>query len=299
MRNNEIELLLIFKLLIDAMDIDLARTFLEIIRCGSFIAAAERLHITQTSVTARIQNLEDQLGCRLFVRNRGGARLTSDGERFTGYARQLVQTWEAARRDLPLPDGLCDILSIGAEISLWNPLLLNWLNHLHVQQPELAVRAEVSVSQALHEKLKHGLLDAALVHQPDYRHGIQVEQLLEEKLILVRSTTKPGPYIYVDWGEFFRQQHDAALPQYTHAKITLDLGPLALYYLLENGGSGYFRNRVVQRYLNSGEFERVVESPEFSCPIYLVYPRNNAKAPLQKALDSLRVIARSGSDWSQ
>ncbi len=40
------------------MDIDLARTFLEIIRGGSFIAAAERMHLTQTAVTARIQNLE-------------------------------------------------------------------------------------------------------------------------------------------------------------------------------------------------------------------------------------------------
>jgi Transcriptional regulator len=45
------------------MDIDLARTFLEIIRSGSFIATAERLHITQTAVTARIQNLESQLSC--------------------------------------------------------------------------------------------------------------------------------------------------------------------------------------------------------------------------------------------
>ncbi|MDX9875738.1 MAG: LysR family transcriptional regulator, partial [Spongiibacteraceae bacterium] len=58
------------------MDIDLARTFLSVVRCGSFIAAAEQLHVTQTTVTARIHNLEGQLGCRLFVRNRGGARPT-------------------------------------------------------------------------------------------------------------------------------------------------------------------------------------------------------------------------------
>ena len=55
------------------MDIDLARTFLEIVRTGSFVAAAERLHVTQTTITARVQNLEQQLDCRLFVRNRAGA----------------------------------------------------------------------------------------------------------------------------------------------------------------------------------------------------------------------------------
>ena len=40
------------------MDLELARTFLAVVHNGSFVAAAERLHVTQTTVTARIQNLE-------------------------------------------------------------------------------------------------------------------------------------------------------------------------------------------------------------------------------------------------
>jgi LysR family transcriptional regulator, flagellar master operon regulator len=95
------------------MDIELARTFLDIVRTGSFMAAAERLHITQTTVTARIQNLEEQLDCKLFVRNRSGAKLTDDGERFMGYASQLVQTWDAARRHFPLPSGFNELLAFG------------------------------------------------------------------------------------------------------------------------------------------------------------------------------------------
>lgn len=280
------------------MDIDLARTFLEIVRSGSFIAAAERLHITQTTVTARIHNLEGQLGCRLFVRNRGGARLTEHGERFTGYASQLVQTWEAARRDLPLPEGSGNLLAIGSELSLWNPLLLKWISRLRGEQGDIAVRAEVGERAALYEKLKYGLLDAALIHQPDYWPGLQVEQLLEEKLVLVRSVRQPEPYVYVDWGEAFRQQHDTALPHLARAGLTLDLGPLALYYILENGGSGYFRTRVVQRYLDQGRLEVVPRSPEFSFPIYLVYPRSKAGDLLERALASLHEIVRGLSEWA-
>ena len=77
-------------MLMDAVDIDLARTFLEIVRSGSFIAAGEKLHVTQTAVTARVRNLEGQLGCRLFVRNRSGATLTPDGERFVAHASWCV-----------------------------------------------------------------------------------------------------------------------------------------------------------------------------------------------------------------
>jgi DNA-binding transcriptional LysR family regulator len=54
------------------MDIEQARTFLEIIHAGTFARAAERLHVTQTTVTARVQALESALNCRLFVRNRAG-----------------------------------------------------------------------------------------------------------------------------------------------------------------------------------------------------------------------------------
>lgn len=279
------------------MDIDLARTFLEIIRSGSFMAAAERLHVTQTAVTARVQNLEGQLGCSLFVRNRGGARLTEHGERFVRHASQLVQTWEAARRELPLPEGTADLLALGCETSLWSPLMVNWLGRLRRQQPEMAINAEVNERRTLHEKLEHGVLDAALVHQPDYWPGMQVEQLLEEKLIMVRATALQGPYVYVDWGDDFQQQHNAALPQLARASLILNLGPLALHYLLENGGSGYFRTRVVQRPLEQGRLERVPDMPEFSYPVYLVYPRAKKRELLDSALLVLRELAQQEIAW--
>ena len=62
------------------MAVDLARTFLAIVRCGSFVGAAEHLHLTQAAITARVQSLESQLNCSLFVRNRSGATLTPNGE---------------------------------------------------------------------------------------------------------------------------------------------------------------------------------------------------------------------------
>jgi DNA-binding transcriptional LysR family regulator len=281
------------------MDITLAQTFLEVVRCGSFIAASERLHVTQTTVTTRIQHLEELLGCKLFIRNRSGARLTDNGQRFVSHASQLLQTWETARRDLPLPDGAGNLIAIGGELSLWNPLLLKWVMLLGQRLPELAVRAEVGDTHVLHQKLEAGVLDAALVHQPDYWPGMQVEQLLEEKLVLVRSVKCADPYVYIDWGADFRQQHDTALAEHARAKVNLNLGPLALYYLLENGGSGYFRTRVVEPHIRSGALELVPQSPEFSYPVYLVYSRPRYSELLQQALAVVHEAARADIDWSQ
>ncbi len=54
------------------MDTVLARTFLEIVSTGSFQRAADRLHISQTAVSARVRSLEDHLGQPLFVRSGRG-----------------------------------------------------------------------------------------------------------------------------------------------------------------------------------------------------------------------------------
>jgi len=281
------------------MDIELARTFLQIVRSGSLVAAAEQLHVTQTAITARVQNLENQLGCKLFVRNRAGAKLTVDGEAFVVFANQLVQTWEAAQRDLPLMPGYRTVLRLGGEVSLCNPLMLRWVQQVREHMPALAVRAQIGDGQALLKQLELGVLDAALVYQPSYWPGLQVEQVLEEKLILVRQPQTPEPYVYIDWGEDFRRQHDAALPERAKAALGFNHGPLALQYILASGGSGYFRTRVVQSYLDSGALERVEKAPEFNYPTYLVYVRERDSEALQQTFALLREVIRSGADWSQ
>ncbi|SFU00326.1 LysR family transcriptional regulator [Pseudomonas marincola] len=280
------------------MDIDLTRTFLEIARHGSFIAAAERLHLTQTAVSARVQKLESHLNCTLFIRNRAGAKLTADGEAFVVFATQMLETWDAAQRELPLPDGFHHVLHLGAEVSLCNPLMLKWIGALREQIPSYAIRTEMAEGMTLLRLLERGVLDAAVVFKPEYWPGLQVEQLFEEKLVMVRAAN-PDPYVYVDWGEGFRRQHDSALPDKAKASVSINLGPLALQHILENGGSGYFRSRVVESYIEKGYLQRVPKAPEFSFPAYLVYSRERDSQTLQHAFSALREVVASDTDWSQ
>src|SRR5690606_21280836 len=88
------------------LDIELARTFLAIVAAGNFVRAAERLHLSQTAVSARVKSLEEQLRRPLFVRNKAGAVLTPAGEQFLRHAPRLVQLWERARHQVAVPPGL-------------------------------------------------------------------------------------------------------------------------------------------------------------------------------------------------
>src|SRR5690606_26550805 len=139
-----------------AMDIIQAKTFLEIVETGSFVAASARLNVTQTTVSARVHAMEEQLGRRLFVRNKSGARLTPAGESFLRYARTLVQTWDQARRQVALPPGRVDVASVGAELSLWNPLLVEWMAWMKHAAPSIALRAEVNAAPRLLDAVREG-----------------------------------------------------------------------------------------------------------------------------------------------
>lgn len=281
------------------MDIELARTFLAIARSGSFGTAAAHLHVTQTTVTARVQRLEDALGCQLFVRGPQGARLSDDGHGFVPYATRLVEAWDAARRALPMAADPRERLAVGAEQSVWNPLLTSWIGALRASLPALALHAEVGASDALHRRLESGAIDLALVHLPEYRQDFQIEQLCEEKLVMVRTRHAEGPYVFVDWGEAFRRQHDAALPEHARRAFSVNLGPLALNHLLAHGGSGYFRTRVIRRHVAEGLLDLVDGAPEFPYPLFVVHARRRPPADLEPALALLRAAALRETDWSQ
>jgi DNA-binding transcriptional LysR family regulator len=140
------------------------------------------------------------------------------------------------------------------------------------------------------DRLSQGTLDIAIVHRVEYAPGFQVEQLLEEKLILVATAQGDKPYVYVDWGPEFRKQHDSVMPGHSRSALTIDFGPLALQYLLQHGGSGYFRTRVVSSYLEDGQLLRVAEAPEFTYPVYLIYNKQSRSEPLDNAIAVLRNV---------
>jgi DNA-binding transcriptional LysR family regulator len=278
------------------MDYLAAKTFLSICERGTFGASASELNVTQTTVTARIKSLEKELQCSLFIRNKSGAKLTKDGEHFKSYATQIVQTWHAAKRDLPLPTDSTDSLAIGVDLTLWNPIAAKWLIQLNENNPELALNLEVGDSKQLCEKVRTGSLDVALVHQPEYSSRLIVEHLLDEKLVRIQSKSKSEPYLYIDWGDEYRRLHDKALPELSRSNLSISLGPVALQVILKSGGNGYFRTRVINRYLAQGLLELTPNSPQFSYPVYLIcYPKKNKNIGHLK--QQLMRIFDESDDW--
>ena len=280
------------------MDITLARTFLEIVAAGNFVRAAERLHVTQTAVSVRVQTLEELLDRKLFVRNKRGATLTPAGEQFLRYAPLLIQVWERARQQVAVPPGLNAVIAIGAELSLWTPFLLDWLVWMRRTAPQLALRTQIGLAEALMNQVSEGILDIAVLYAPQHRPGLKVELLMKEKLVLVstarrKGAERSGDYVYVDWGPEFAAHHNLSYPDLSNPGTHVDLGPLGLQYVLKAGGSGYFRLHAVAPYLRSRKLSLVRGAPEFLYPAYAVYSEEADPKIVTPALAGLRHVAKS------
>ncbi|NVK19655.1 MAG: LysR family transcriptional regulator [Methylocystaceae bacterium] len=283
------------------MDITLAKTFLAISEQGSFAKASEQLYVTQSTISTRVKQLEDLLGQTLFHRSKSGAVLTPAGAQFKPFAQKMVQTWEQACQEVALPQAFEARLSVGVQFTLWERLMIDWLPWIKKAVPDYAIMANVGASENLMQQLVNGLLDLVITYTPQNRTGLVVEQIMEESLVLVSdSLTHYGPddrnYLFIDWGAEFKMDHARHFPDRDMARLTTNYGPLAVQYLLSQGGSAYLPLRMVRPFITDGRLHLIENEASFTRSAYCVFVDGEDNARFDTALEGLRLVAATEED---
>jgi len=277
------------------MDMNQVKTFLAVAANGSFLGAATRLHVTQSTVSSRIQGLESYLGAILFVRNRSGASLTPAGRRFVHHAKAFILTLEQARHDVGLPSRYRASITIGARIALWEVLLPRWVGEMRRTSPDISIRSEIGFEEDLMRRVIEGTMDVALMYTPQHSPGIHVQHLFDETLVLLTTDPKKNwpdeDYIYVDWGPAFYAQHSSSYPDLERPAQVVNIGWLGVQIIISNGGSCFVPKRMAEPLIRSGKLFHMPDSPQFKLPTYMVYSLNSDSIVLEQVLESLRVQA--------
>ncbi|KAF0674942.1 LysR family transcriptional regulator [Profundibacterium mesophilum] len=258
------------------MDIALIRTFLEIASSGSFVAASERLFVTQSAVSLRVSRLEGELGKVLFSRSKAGAELTPAGRAFEPYALSLMRVWHEARRQVAVPAQFAGSLAIGAEYALWPRLGFRWIDALGAARPDLSVKAELGKPAHLIRLLSEGLIQVALSYEPQMRNGLRAERIIADELVMVSAEPlcldEVTPhYVFVDWGHDFTHDHEIQLPQLSNGGLTLALETLAGGFIERRGKAGYLPARSAAPRIARGGLHLVPDAPRFSFPAWAIW----------------------------
>ncbi len=283
------------------MDIELARTFLAVVETGTFLDAANKVHVTQSTVSMRIRSLEQKLGQPMFERSKSGAALTAAGRHFQKHAQALVRTWTQAKLDVALPGSMVAALEIGAAPSLWDGYLVDALPDLMSAFPEMAIRASATSSEALAREIEKGSLDIAVMYQPHNTSGLAAIRLFEDEFVLVTSSTdtlledQNSNYVLIDWGPEFRADHLLNFPNLDAPRLQLGIGTMGLQYLKSVPAAGYFPMRIIEPELSNGWLRLVEPSPRFSYAAYAVFDESEVDGCPGQAARELRRAAEMRS----
>lgn len=168
--------------------------FITIVQCGSLTKAAEKLFISQPSLSQYLKRLENNLGVELFDHGSSPLRLTFTGERYYRHVLKLQ------RMDKELLKEFQDIKSevsgrLRLGIALWRGacLLPDVFPCFHEKYPEIELELFEGRSNQLESALLNDNIDLAVMNLPhNLNYGkLNCERILEEPILLAAPTTHP------------------------------------------------------------------------------------------------------------
>lgn len=191
--------------------------FLEAARTGSFKQAAAELDYTQAGVSYLANALEKELGVRLFVREHGGVRLTSEGRSLLPWIQEVCASerrLEAHLADLKqLEEGSLHVVAFTSTLTQWLPQITRRFTEAH---PHIDLRITCYDDQAQLERIVEcGEADVGFVALP-VKQPLELELLVRDPLLVAIAPESPlakskrfpakvlatEPYIKLDSGEY-------------------------------------------------------------------------------------------------
>lgn len=174
------------------MELRQLQTFRTVAGCLSFTRAAEQLNYAQSSVTAQVRALEQDLGVPLFERLGKRVMLTEAGERLVRYADQLLKLAQEARIQVAVSEEPTGSLLIGAPESLCAYRLPPVLQAFRARCPRVAVIFKPGCCADSRRAVAEGTLDLAFtLDELPAGPGLMVEDLITEPIWLVASPDHP------------------------------------------------------------------------------------------------------------
>lgn len=265
------------------MDTELLKTFLEVSRTRHFGRAAEALYLTQSAVSFRIRQLENQLGVNLFTRHRNNIRLTTAGEKLLPYAETLMNTWQAARKEVAHTSRHNEF-SIGASASLWECMLNAWLGRLYqLQEPQsgLQFEARIAQRQSLVKQLHERQLDLLITTEAPKMDEFSSQLLGHFTLALYCSSPARKKselnYLRLEWGPDFQQHETGQIAADEVPVLTTSSAELARQQLSALNGCSWLP---VNWANEKGGLHTVADSATLSRPLYAIWLQNSDKYSL-------------------
>ncbi|WP_018212105.1 LysR family transcriptional regulator [Desulfitobacterium hafniense] len=220
--------------------------FLAVARTQNISRAAAKLNLAQSTISKRIQVLEQQIDTTLLER-RHGVTLTPAGEKFVDLAEQwdhLKHQIESFHMDAPKLS-----LTVGTVNSLMQSIILPLFKHLSQHQPHIRLKILHAYATELYEKVESRQVDVAFTLREITHPVVSVEKCYTEPMVVIQGSEQPigdlctihphdldpNQELYLDWGPSYEIWHDKWWDPYNWTKSQITTS-LIIPVLLQNPG---------------------------------------------------------------
>ena len=272
------------------MDLQTLRFFKEIADTGSFTAASENLHYAQSNLSTQIMHLEEELGSKLFYRNKRGVTLTSKGITFYEYASRILQLTEesvSVMHDTDHPRGSLTIGSIEAPALSDLPRLLG---RYHMKYPEVKLSLQTDMNDVFPPLVLNHKLDGAFIVGPAAHPLLNDILLKKDNLILVGNSfgdsedseriLRDRNLITFTEGSAFRKRMELLLMSksilYTNRLTVFNSLGAMISNIIAGLGYGYLPRSIAQNYINLNLMkEYPMDDPYSEIDVVFIYHKEH------------------------
>ena len=162
------------------MNMELYRTFYYVAKSSSISKASEQLYITQPAVSRAIRQLEEALGCQLFVRTSKGVKLTQEGEILSNYVEQAFSFISLGERKVSdIRNLLSGEVRIGASDTICKYYLIPYLKLFNTLHPQIRIHVICPTTPVIIGLLKAGKIDIGIINMPYEDDSLNSKNIME------------------------------------------------------------------------------------------------------------------------
>jgi LysR family transcriptional repressor of citA len=285
------------------MDTEYLKTFLTLAENGNFSETAKQHYVVQSAISARIRELENEIGQKIFIRNHNHAELTPAGKILVDYAKRIVDLESMAIMDVNSTDAFLSQLAIGTVYAFYDSYMQKNIHRHITSDSDVSLKIVFGHSGKIISDVNRGFIDIGYSHHP-YNHSVFCCNLLnEDDVILVTShqnnTNTDGvsfdqlrklPMLHSNF--LYSKTYELIYKPHRYFQLDIDIGSKVVPYILESKYYAFLSRKLVEAEIRNG---RLIEIPVIGWKIppvqnFVIYKKNSPKtSSIMKWLDQFTI----------
>lgn len=174
------------------MNLDVLKTFCDLVETGSFSKAAQINYISQSAVSQQLAKLERDLQTQLVNRGGGIVAPTDAGETLYRGSREILRHWEALQGEVrSAADAIRGVLRVGTIYSVGLYQLDPYVRRFLREHPEVNIRLEFEHANRIYAAVASGEMDLGVVAYPESQRSIEVIPFVSDVLVVAMKADHP------------------------------------------------------------------------------------------------------------